>query len=105
MVAENAEVDTHVVEHFLLGHTPVEIEVERALHSIAGIDEKNIRLGPANAVDYRHAAHCTAVVVTVGIDLRVGVVGVQNHQLVVFFRLAARRGNDGCREESKTQEC
>ena len=80
VVAEDAYVVAERVEHALLHLASEKGEEEAALHCVAGVDEQHMRLGGAHTVNHHLAAcHASEVVVVEGVDLRVGVVGVEQN--------------------------
>ena len=92
MVAEDAGFHTKDIHYFLLDLAAVEVEVESALHGIAGVDKQHILLCGAHAVDNGFAAHHSSQTVGERVCLRVGIVGVQYHEFVFlgcFLRAAA----------------
>ncbi len=97
MVAEYAGVHAEYVHHFLLHSSPVKIEVESALHGIAGIDNHHVLFCRAYAVDNGLAPHHAAKPVAPRLYLRMRVVGVEYHKFVVclLFAGSERRGGNG----------
>ncbi len=93
MIAQYAQVVAQGVHGALLHLASVEIEKERALHGVAGVDEHHMVGGGAHAVDEHLAAGYAAAAVGVGQQLRVGIVGVQQHEAVGGH--LGRRRHDG----------
>ncbi len=84
VVAQYAFVESHDVQHLLLHPAAVEIEIQRTLHGVTGIDKHHIPVVASDAVDSSHAAHNPAEILPCGIDLRMGVVGVENNKSIVL---------------------
>ena len=78
MIAEHADVVAHHVHEFAFHIAFEEFEIERALHSVAGIHQQHVFVGFAHAVDYGFALQRAAAAPFVGVYLRVGVVGAEN---------------------------
>ena len=83
MIAEGDEVVAERVEHRHLHFTAVDVEIGCALHYIAGINEDYVGTRGANAVDYDFSAQDATFAIEIGVDLGVGVVGVENDKCVV----------------------
>ncbi len=72
------------------------------MDSVAGVDEQNVLFGFAYAVDDGFAAHYTPQVIAVRVDLRMSVVGVENHQLIRLRRLRASSHANGKKQCRRT---
>ena len=83
MIAEGDEVVAERVEHRHLHFTAVDVEIGCALHYIAGINEDYVGTRGADAVDYDFSAQDATFAIEIGVDLGVGVVGVENDKCVV----------------------
>lgn len=83
MIAEGDEVVAERVEHRHLHFTAVDVEIGCALHYIAGINEDYVGTRGADAVNYNLSAQDAPFPVEIGVDLGVGVVGVEDDKCVV----------------------
>ena len=83
MIAEGDEVVAERVEHRHLHFTAVDVEIGCALHYIAGINEDYVGTRGADAVNYNLSAQDATFAIEIGVDLGVGVVGVENDKCVV----------------------
>jgi hypothetical protein len=70
----------------------IECEKQSALHGIAGINQEHIRLHSSHTVNhYLATRYASQIFALYGVDLRVGVVGMQNDEFI-----GIRRGRNGC---------
>ena len=83
MIAEGDELLADRVEHRHLRFTAVGVEIGCALHYIAGINGEYVGANGANAVEYDFSAQDATFAIEIGVDLGVGVVGVENDKCVV----------------------
>ena len=83
MIAEGDEVVAERVEHRHLHFTAIDVEIGSALHNIARIDEDYVGTRGADAVNYDLSAQDAPFTIEIGVDLGVGVIGVEYDEGVV----------------------
>ena len=93
VVAECDGVVTHPVHRVYLYTSVVEIEIRCTLTEITGIQQQQIRVRLAFLSDETHSTCVAALAVGFGLDLRVGVVGVQDSQMVRLRRTGHQKDN------------
>ncbi len=79
MVSEDSDIHTkHILER-ILHVTLEELEIERTLHLVAGIDEKHILVDFPHRVDDCLALHHASPAVIVRQYQRMRIISMQNH--------------------------
>ena len=94
MIAEYADIISHHVGERIFYITAEEFEIERPLDHITGVDEDDIVVGAADAVDYGFALEDASAPFGVGLYGGVGVVGMQDHKVLCSGREGGGNGKD-----------